>query len=273
MPKPKDGPALFELMRATVPEAEAKGPDARQDEVPAAPKAPPKAVDRKPPAAPEPVAEPSPPETPPVDSRPVFEVVGGQVRLALTSQWVAVAIFCLGLLLLAAYRIGLGVGLDEGKRVGHQAAQARVRDDIQAARAKPPTEGLFQGVGPSPVVRPTAPAPAESDERPAVEDGPSWVTGYTYVAVQDFRADAGADVQRARQYLAENGVETVVVEMDGDWKYRLITVEGFNRSDPVQRKLADEFLTSVRALGQEYFKQGGRYRLEGYFITLTGETW
>ena len=88
-----------------------------------------------------------------------------------------------------------------------------------------------------------------------------------------FRTDAGDDVDRARRFLADNGIETVVLELTGDWKYRLVTTQGYNRDDPLQRDLAAKYLVRTRRLGKMFFEGGGRYRLEGYFKKLTGDRW
>lgn len=281
MPKPKDGLALFEIMRSSEPrgknkESDPPGQRAREP----APSGPP-AAERQPSTVTGSVtAAPAGHDRPAgdVSPQPWFKVAGGQVRFALTSQAMAVAIFGLALLVLAAYALGLSVGRDRGEKAGYQAAQldtqAAVMDDIQAARAEPPAQTLFNGVGSSPIVyQGTEPDEPAADRQPATPDGAAWVRGYTYVVVQDFRADAWADVERAQQYLLDNGIETAVVELEGDWRYRLIAAQGFNRDDLVQRKLADDFLARTREIGETYFRAGGRYRLEGYFKKLTADHW
>ena len=210
---------------------------------------------------------------------PLFEVAGGRIRLALTSQAMAVAVFGLGLLALAAYSVGLSVGrsrgVNEGYEAGQASAQAEAMDSIQEARAQQPTERLFEGVGISPVAAARGPELTGDTPKPATPPAgaTSWVRGYTYVVVQDFKADARDDVDRARRFLADNGIETAVLELTGDWKYRLVTTQGYNRDDPLQRDLADDYLARTRRQGQTFFEGGGRYRLEGYFKKLTGERW
>ncbi|MCH7813433.1 MAG: hypothetical protein IID40_05365 [Planctomycetes bacterium] len=210
---------------------------------------------------------------------PLYEVAGGRIRLALTSQAMAVAVFGLGLLALAAYWVGLSVGHSRGVNDGYEAglasAQAEAMDGIQEARAQQPTERLFEGVGISPVAAVRGPEVTADSPKPATPPGgsTSWVRGYTYVVVQDFKTDAGDDVDRARRFLADNGIETVVLELTGDWKYRLVTTQGYNRDDPLQRDLAAKYLARTRRLGKMFFEGGGRYRLEGYFKKLTGDRW
>lgn len=281
MPKPKDGAALFEIMRKMEPDGKDTGAGERSGvfEGATAP-APlrPRGAERTGPQGPADRDRAAAREDGTADV-PVFEMAGGRVRLALTSRATAVVVFALGLLLVAAYSTGLTVGRRRGQTVGYQAglasAQASAMDEIQTARAQRPAQGLFEGIGADPV-QPAGIAPPEGPREPkAIRSRPeeAWVRGYTYVAVQDFRADAQADVERARRYLLDNGIETAVVELEGDWKYCLVTTQGFNRDDPVQRALADEHLATIRKLGQAYFEAGGRYRLEGYFKKLTAETW
>ncbi len=210
---------------------------------------------------------------------PVFQVVDGRVRLALTPAATAVAIFALACLMVVAY----GAGTRVGQRRGHEAGFAEGReyttsatlDEIQAARTKPPTDGLFEGVGVAPVRR--AETPPETISR-AAEPGQGapaggWVPGYTYVVVQDFRAGDAVVMEQARQYLLDNGVETAVIELEGGYAGRLITTQGFNREDPVQKQLCEDYWARVRKLGQAFFDEGGKYRLEGYLKTLKAETW
>jgi len=267
MPKPKDGPALFELIHDTDP-GQKRGESKEAEDTAGAARAE-RPAEKIPPAADRQTERPR--AAGEAATLPLFEIVGGRLRVALTSRGMALLVFGLGVVLLVAYRLGLSAGLEQGKQVGYEAA---VKDDIQAARAEPPASGLFEGVGQPPFVHSTPPA----DAGPAADAAPTgahtnWVTGYTYLAVQDFRADAWADVQAAQNYLRDNGVETVVVERDDEWKYQLVTTQGFNRDDPVQRRLADEFRSRVHKLGEAFFEAGGRYRLEGYFKKLTGQTW
>ncbi len=274
MPKQKDGLALFELLK----DGELSGeppdaPDSRQrtTETAGGPGSP--AAEAKRPAQPERVGPREGAGAPPGgENLPLVEVIGGQVRVSLTSVGLAVVVFVVGVLLFGAYWLGLGVGVERGEQAGYQAA---VQDDIQAGRAELPTDGLFDGVGASPVTY-GSDSPTRASTAPQWADdggGVPWVTGYTYIVVQDFRADAREDALTAQQYLRDNGVEAELIELGGDWKYRLIAAQGFNRDDPVQREQADRFLSQVRSLGEAYFKAGGRYRLEGYFKKLTAETW
>ena len=282
MPKPKDSLALFEIMRSSEPQGPKKETSTASRQARTATPSEPPTADGQPSTTNGDLAAAAARNARPADdrpSRPWFEIAGGQVRFAFTSQGMAVAIFALALLVVAAYAVGLWVGNARGEKAGYRAAkldtQAAVMDDIQAARAEPPAESLFEGVGTSPIVRRSTET-AETlavDLHPASADEPAWVRGYTYVVVQDFRADAWADVEKAQRYLLDNGIETAVVELDGDWKYRLVARQGFNRDDPVQRKLADEFLVRVRTVGEAFFQAGGRYRLEGYFKKLTADHW
>ncbi|HUU84253.1 MAG TPA: hypothetical protein VM243_12185 [Phycisphaerae bacterium] len=282
MPKPKDGPALFEIMRS--PGFQDKAKDSRPPDKesgspvpggqPAGSRKGLGATGRG--SAAQPTADPATGEDRP---RPWFEITGGQVRLSFTSQAMAVAIFGLALLLVAAYAAGLRVGTARGERRGYQAArldtQAAVMDDIKAARAQPPAENLFEGLGDSPIVRRGGESfdPGVTDDEPGTDNDAVWVRGYNYVVVQDFRPDAAADVEKARRYLADSGIETAVVELKGDWRYRLIATQGFNLGDPVQERLANDYLARIREFGKAYLEAGGRYRLEGYFKKLTADDW
>lgn len=293
MGKSKQGTALYEVLRKdNLPEQQAWARESNQGEpnkepVAKGPLTPGSMKKRAPVVPPEPRTVPATSEAAPVErpglatvkDGPIWRIADGKVQLALSSTGVAGVIFGLACLLLIAYAVGSKFGrqqgLDQGFLNGKQATQAAALDEIGQARAQPPTLGIFDGVGDSPV-QPVEPRPAASRVRSDPMDPPAglgWVKGYTYVVVQDFRTDAQADAQHASRFLADSGVETVVLELSGDWKYRLVTTQGFNRDDPVQRKLAGKYLSRVRKLGQTYFEAGGRYRLEGYFKKLTSQSW
>lgn len=272
MPKPKDSTALYEVIRKT--DTSARLAETRSYE----PK-PELARQESPPVEAEELGtdeEAGADEVTGTDlPAPLLELAGGQVRLALTELGAVIAIALIGLLLLAGYVAGLKVGERRGHDAGYAAGQRALEsdsmDEIRAARGKPPAGGLFEDIGISPVGQPEATPDASAPVSGEAASG--WIRGYTYVVVQDFRADAAADVQRAKEYLLDNGVETAVIELGGDWKYRLITTQGFNWDDPVQRRLAEDCLARVRELGKAFFDAGGRYRLEGYFRKLTADTW
>jgi hypothetical protein len=99
-----------------------------------------------------------------------------------------------------------------------------------------------------------------------------WVKGSTYVVVQVFRGDAREDAVRAQEYLARNNIDAEIFG-SSNRGFRLIAAQGFNRDDPAQRQMADRFLQKTRAIGAAYFKSGGRYKLEGFFATLTSDSW
>lgn len=100
----------------------------------------------------------------------------------------------------------------------------------------------------------------------------SWISGYTYIVVQDFKADALADAKAAGRYLLDHGIETAIVQRGNEY-ISLVTLQGFNRDDPVQDKLAKDLLGRIRAAGRTYFEAGGRVRLEGYLKKLTKPSW
>jgi hypothetical protein len=171
-----------------------------------------------------------------------------------------------------------------------RAAQTVVEDEIDAARQRPPKTGLFDGVGRSPVSAPGVfPGPDDvrdadtsSEAQDTQQSGqqlaaspeagprPAWKVGRTYVVVQEFQRGARDDAIRAQNFLRENGVETVLQPSSGRG-YRLVTIKGFDRDQPDARARADQYLRRLRTIGERYFKAGGRYKLQGYFMTYTGE--
>jgi hypothetical protein len=227
----------------------------------------------------------SPPEMPASEGTPVspvLQMADGQVRLALSPVLAAVVIFAFVCLMVVAYwtgvRIGESRGHDAGFVEGRDYANAAALDEIQEARAKPPAEGLFKGVGVTPVRRTDTTSATGGQRNPGPRPGggetqTGWVPGYTYIVVQDFRTGDRPAMEQARRFLLENGIETAVIELSGQYVGRLITTQGFNWEDPVQKQLYEDYLARVRELGQAFFENGGKYRLQGYPRTLKAETW
>ncbi len=276
MGKPKHGPALYEVLRKSDPPA------------PSSPASVGEGVSKS--STVEPIVEapraaPSMREPDGVDenggaqsaSAPLFEVSGGQIRIALTSGAAALGVFAVACLLAGMFTVGVGFGESRGKEIGFEAGRESTKavafDEIQQARTQAPTPALFDGIGSAPVSvakPPLEPAAAKgATDKPAAE---GWVRGYTYVVVQDFQGGNEIEVDNAGEYLRDNGIETTAHKLSNGWT-RLIASRGFNRSDDVQRKLADGYLSRIRELGKAYVKAGGQYGLEGYWKTLTADQW
>ncbi len=153
-----------------------------------------------------------------------------------------------------------------------------------AARRSRPDTRIFDGVGTPPVRTHGENAlslaspdgiEAENSHPDAQMGGTSstaFVNGHTYIVVQEFRAEDGEDATDAQKFLSDRGIETTILDSKGTYKYRLITVKGFNREDPDQKRWCDEFLERIRKIGDAYTKAGGRYSLQGYQKTYTGPT-
>jgi hypothetical protein len=285
MAKSKRSPALFEVLGQSTRGAGAKtkvppwwSRDARS----------PAPAESETAAPPEAKVETAPPELAPGESggtTPFFEFDGSRIRLCLTSLTAAATIAALLVLAGIAYKLGTSVGYDDGLRDGFRSGQeaylADTRDEILTARNGPPQKELIgdlrrqPGVGGTGDVASTASTEAELEPLPGEAGSPAdlvWVRGNTYVVVQEFAPSSGDDVLLSREFLAERGVETAIVRLSDGWS-RLITVQGFNRRDETQSRLADELLARVQELGTGYWQAGGRYKFEGYFKLLKGDSW
>ncbi|MCB9850940.1 MAG: hypothetical protein H6817_09590 [Phycisphaerales bacterium] len=219
---------------------------------------------------------------------PAIRVEDGRVHLALTSRAAGIAMFVLLVAGCLAYAAGTWSGRQTGVADGRDEAQKSFErvavDDIERARRSRPIENLFAGIGASPVAsqsskpvavpqaapRSTLPLTAMRSDRSAGQT--PWVKGHTYLVVQSFLGSARDDAVAAQEYLARHNVESEIFG-GSDRGFRLIATSGFNRKDPTQRKLSDQFRSKVQSIGEAYSKTGGRYKLEGYFATLTADSW
>ena len=213
----------------------------------------------------------------------ICEVESQRIRFSLTQGTATIAVAAVVLVLAGVGYVGYCVGEERGKEKGRLAIQEPVLDDIEQARQALVTRNLFNGIGDDPTVA-VGDLTAETSARGAASPVPEaydtpevpWVPGHNYLVVQDFRNDARGDAVRARDFLVENGVQAAILELErsGPYGHRLITVTGFNLDDPVQKRLADEYVEKVRRIGRAYSESGGRYDFQSaYFKKLTGNHW
>lgn len=282
MAKSKRSPALFEVLGQS-----SEGTGAKM-------KVPPWWSRAGRPAAPAESETPAPPEANldavpdgPVceEKTPFIEFDGSRIRLCLTSLMGAMVIALLLILAGGAYRIGTSIGYEDGMRDGFRSGQeaylADTRDEILTARSGPPRTDVINDLRRAPGE--SAPGDAAlagstvsgldyPPDEGAPPDAPAWVRGNTYVVVQEFAPNSGDDALLAREFLAERDVETTVIRLADGWA-RLTTAQGFNRKDEAQSRLAEELLARVQKIGKEYWQAGGRYKFEGYFKLLKGDSW
>ncbi len=234
----------------------------------------------------------------------IVAVDGDRIRLSLTSVTAAAVVFGGLVMVLGAFEIGRRVGASSGYNRGHSAGResfvAETEDEIEAARRQSPATDLIQGllqipaddaeqsepekpaeqradVVPRPLERLPVVTEEEADDladsaRMDSRKRSKWIRDYTYVVAQEFPRGRAEDAERAREFLAESGVLTEIVTYPSG-SIQLITLQGYNRNDSTQRKMSEDRLKKVRAIGARYFRQGGGYKLEGYHKTLKDENW
>jgi hypothetical protein len=209
-------------------------------------------------------------------SEPIARLDGDRVRFSLTSVSAAVLVFVLLVVVFGSFEIGRRFGDRRGFQRGHIAGRASYSADalseIEAARRQPPATQLLAPLRVDAESDPTARDAAPGDSGTPPPEGPTWVRDYTYIVVQEFSAGRQQDARQAQAFMAEHGIGTEMVKYPSG-AIQLITTQGYNRQDPTQRRLADQFLEKVHMLGAQYFAAGGGYRLEGYFKSLKGDTW
>lgn len=198
-------------------------------------------------------------------------LVGNRIEVSLTpwsfSLVIAVAVVLLACSFELGSRSGNGRGLREGYQQGRASLAAESMTEIDVVRGGPVAAHVV-----SDLTRPVRELPAKVNTRPETGAAPRWITGYTYVVAQGFTASQASDVEAVQDFLAERGIQTASVRYPGG-AVHLITTMGFYRKEPAQREAADLFLKKIHRVGKEYRAAGGRYSLDGYFKTLTGDSW
>jgi hypothetical protein len=271
MPKPKRGPALFELLA----DAEAEAPETLK--VPrwwGKGRAPDKETSSGEPSAAR--DDVSAAECRPVaQSVPFAELDGNRLRISFTSVTAAMALFGLMVGLLGAFELGRrsgeGHGFERGYESGRNSYAASAVGEIEAARGEPAATHVLGDLVDEPARSFTA-AGSELAEDLRGAERPQWIRDHTYVVAQEFAADRVEEARRAQEFLRRRGVATELVRFPSG-VLQLITTQGYDRQTPTQRRMADQLLSKVHAVGTEYYAAGGGYKLEGYFKTLKGDTW
>ncbi|MCH7838794.1 MAG: hypothetical protein IID38_00960 [Planctomycetes bacterium] len=208
----------------------------------------------------------------------VIELDNDRVRISLTSVGCAVVVFALAVLAVGAFDLGRrrgdGQGFGRGYEAGRASYAADTVSEIETARNQPPATHLVASL----LERPDQDRQdVQDDQRPAQDSNMNrsagaWIRDYTYIVAQEFGSAHLDDAPGAQDFLAEHGIESALVQTPRGTA-QLITVQGFDRSDPTQRKMADQLLQKVHAVGAQYYADGGGYKLEGYFKTLKGDRW
>lgn len=200
---------------------------------------------------------------------PLIAIDDDRLVISLGTAQAGVALFALLLFVVASYEIGRqggeAKGLKEGYEAGRQSFVADASNDVESARAAPPQSEIV--------------SPLLADGGGLVESGrgdgdrtPRWIPGHTYVVIQNFGSGRQADAEKAKAFLADYGIESVIVGEEHSGQ-KLVTATGFDRRDVAQRKLSDAQIERVQQAGKDFFASGGKYRLEGYLDTFKAGEW
>jgi len=203
--------------------------------------------------------------------RRLIELDDECVTVSLTSLSAAIAVFVLSVGLLGLYELGRtrgqSAGYQAGYRAGRTSYEADATSEIESARNTPPASHVVEALLDS-----SSGGAATADNRSDAGPQNPWVPGLTYVVAQEFAPHAEQDARKAQAFLRSQGIDTALITQDNGW-FQLVTTQGYDRSDAVQRDLADKFIAKEHAAGVAYSASGGGYRLEGYFKTLRNEHW
>jgi hypothetical protein len=210
---------------------------------------------------------------------PLFELDGPQLRISLTSKTGAIALFAAGVVLLGVYAGGRQMGKSAAlAQLGGVQPEEAALSELDSVRNSAPSS---QAISDLLVAAPGSNFTGRTGESlsgnrqpasPSSKSAGSWTRGLTYIVAQGFSPGQLEDARKAQQYLEKHGVNATPVTMkSGD--VLLIANHGYNWDEPTQKKASDELKDRIRAIGEKYFKSGGRYRLEGYPKTLTGDSW
>lgn len=203
---------------------------------------------------------------------PAVELDDERIRFSLTSFSAAAVVFVALVGALGVFELGRNLGgkagFQRGVAAGRASYEAQANGEIEAARRMPANTKLVEDL----LLESSRSAAGQAATSVSNVKRVAWIRGHTYIIVQEFTAGHDADVDRTKAFLAERGVETERIAL-ASGSVQLVTTQGYNRSDPTQRTLADQLLKKVKSVGKSYFADRGGYRLEGYFKTLKSDSW
>lgn len=237
---PKDGPALFDLLRR---EQEAK---ARMAEEVAAPVE----GDDAPPQVERPIRL--------AQSQAVAEEPGAHIHVDLSATTLIAISVLLVTVVAGSYWLGHTLGFRAGDKHARSSIQVAAKTTIDAAH-----QSMADGQSSSDV---------DDKARSEANGDRTWIVGYDYVVVQEFRRDRGQDAQTVVQFLMDHGIEAVRVTF-ASGAMQVIAAKGFLRKDAAQKEDADRYLKRIRDIGAKFRAAGGQYDLQGYYKTYTGDRW
>lgn len=275
MSKPKQGPALFDLIPGrSQPESH------RILRIPGSWDADDVAVDRVDRPDEGVVAqETAPPEpvSPPARGGwwgGALRLDGQRVTVSLTSYGAAIALFLVVVVFSAAFTLGQRAGLRRGYQMAVEQTRAAgdPSGELEVARQSPPVTALIAPLvdGTQTTEQPIKLTGKTAAEKPV--PGPAWQRDHTYVVAQEFPSGKSQDAAAAQAFLSRYGIDAAVVPQSGGGTW-LLTMQGYNHKDPLQKRQSDQLLEKVRSVGKAFYSQGGGYKMEGYFKTLKGDRW
>ncbi len=220
-------------------------------------------------------------------TRTWIEMDDERIRVSFSSLTAAAAVFVLLMVMLAAFefgkRRGESAGVLRGFEEGKASLSAGAADDLETVRQQPPSSEIVRSLlrdpgatGAAGTTNPSVASPGATGKiagnAPKKSGAERWTQGKTYVVVQEFAADKEEFARRAQGFLASKSIPTAIVS-GAAGSFRLITTEGFNRQDAAERRVSEQTLARIHALGEDYYRDGGGYKLQGYFATLKGDGW
>lgn len=284
MPKPKDSPALYELIaRDRVKGRPDLKPGRTAKAVAVSSAAPPPTPARAPAPAPAPKPAAKPPRPPKPARAPTLKLPSKLGRMLkdptrITAVICAAALLSFGAFIVVKWRQGNLQAVATGPSAPDQAvdghdgltlfAPTSVPREHEPARSGETRHPRL----PSRVTSGSAAIPAADPERPqaeAVKTTPkAREEGLNYVVVENFAPDRRKDAESAVLYLTSHGIScTIEKRLNGGWY--VVTAEGYSGADD----RLDKLVRRVRALGGEYFAQGGRYQFQCFAKLYKGNGW
>jgi hypothetical protein len=160
-------------------------------------------------------------------------------------------------LVLVIFFCGYIFGHSRGWRAG---AQERSNLQMAEVQNQPADSEVLKVLAPpvhTTVVAANTPATMGNKEVSKNEGKISRKIGFNYLIIQNFSPEGLETASLAKDFLAEKGIETTVERFERS--YQLVSLQGFDMSDPQEKERSILFQKQILALGQK-FKQARESR-------------
>jgi len=201
---------------------------------------------------------------------PMVRSQGDRVHFSLSTLSLAMAVFTLVLLLVVAFELGRRSGIRAGQGLEFDRLHGEASEELLQVRDQKPNPSVLEDLDLMETTVEAEQARAQHDELSAL---PGRQVGWNYIWIETFNTQEEA--LNAQSFIKNNSVESTIHHLVQSQRWGLFSTEGFNFKIPEDRDKCEQLQEKIKVIGQAYAKSGGRYRFHQCYPVLrkTDDTW